>query len=477
MPARSRLIRALVRWPRRYRRLTLRSRVTLWATSIVAVAVIAVGLGLLAGLRHSLWSRLDTAAQQRVSDVSTLVRDHRLRDPIPSNGSDADVVVVVDSSGHVVSSSDYDIHPGQASGLPRPLPARIRDGHAATLTDLPIGDGGDFRVAARPARLKGVPVTVIAAVSLEQSEHTLDSLVAGLAIGVPALTALVAWTIWLTAGRTLRPVETLRRQATEISATGLHRRLDLPPSQDEVHALATTLNDMLSRLDQASAAQRRFVADAAHELRSPLAAVMAQLEVMAAYPDPERDPKTAADLLEDTLRLHDLVEGLLALARSEDPAARRPSGRVVDLDEVVLAEVRHQRGLSTAAIDARGVSAGRVRGDAEALRRVVRNLLDNARRHAAHHVRVRLDQHGDTVELTVSDDGTGIPEPDRLRVFERFTRLDEARSRDAGGSGLGLAIVGKVVTAHGGVAYADQDPPPTDGGLGGARLVVRLPSA
>ncbi|WP_055413855.1 MULTISPECIES: sensor histidine kinase [Streptomyces] len=143
---------------------------------------------------------------------------------------------------------------------------------------------------------------------------------------------------------------------------------------------------------------------------------------------------------------------------------------------MVLAEVRRQRSLVRADIDARRVSGGRVRGDAEALRCVVRNLLDNARRHAGRQVRVALGERGGTVELTVSDDGSGIPPADRLRVFDRFTRLDEARSREAGGSGLGLAIVSKVITAHGGTSYAGQDPTPDDGGLGGARLVVRLPA-
>ncbi|MFD8963568.1 ATP-binding protein [Streptomyces sp. NPDC059568] len=158
-------------------------------------------------------------------------------------------------------------------------------------------------------------------------------------------------------------------------------------------------------------------------------------------------------------------------------ALRQSQRATVDLDEVVLAEVRRQRGLTATGIDARRVSAGRVRGDAGALRRVVRNLLDNARRHAAHQVRVALTERDGTVELTVSDDGAGIPPADRARVFERFTRLDEARSREAGGSGLGLAIVGKIVTSHGGSVHADEDPSPDNGGLGGARLVIRLPSA
>ncbi|MGW4239961.1 ATP-binding protein [Streptomyces sp. NPDC004749] len=449
---------------------------TLWATSIVTVAMVLASLGLLLGLKHSMWHDLDSTSRQRVLDVSSLVEHGRLRRLIPSSGGDADVVQVVDASGRVLAGSESETRPGSVSGFPHPLPRGLAEGHPATLHDLAIGDGGDFRVRARPIMVDGRPATVVAAVSLERSERTLASLGTALAFGVPVLTALVAWTISGTAGRTLGPVETLRRQAADISATDLHRRLDLPASQDEVHALAVTLNDMLARLDSASATQRRFVADAAHELRSPLTAIRAQLEVLATYPDPARDPAVAAALLEDTQRLHDLVEDLLALARSEDPAPARMRS-VVDLDEVVLAEIRRQHALIATVIDARGVSAGRVRGDAEALRRVVRNLLDNAHRHAVHQVRVALGERGTTVELTVSDDGSGIPPADRERVFERFTRLDEARSREAGGSGLGLAIVAKIIAAHGGSAHADQDPPPGDGGLGGARLVIRLPAA
>ncbi|MBU3863466.1 HAMP domain-containing protein [Streptomyces sp. 4503] len=468
---------ALDRVRRLTRKLSLRTRVTMWATMVVALAMVAAGLGLLLGLQHSMWSDRDNTVRQRLSDVTALIRHDRLGSLIPSNGGDADVVEVLGPQGKVVAGSDYDTRPGSPSGFPNPLPPQVLAGHPATLENLRIGDGGDFRVQARPVRIDDRPATIVVGVSLAQAEHTLSSLTTGLAIGVPTLTALVAWTISLTAGRTLRPVETLRRQAADITATDLHRRLDLPACQDEVHALGVTLNDMLARLDDASVAQRRFVADAAHELRSPLTALRAQLEVMSHYPDPERDPRVAVALLEDTVRLHDLVEGLLALARSEDPArSRSQAARVIDLDEVVLAEVRRQRSLARADIDARRVSAGRVRGDTESLRCVVRNLLDNARRHAAQRIRVTLGEHEGTVELTVSDDGAGIPAADRLRVFERFTRLDEARSREAGGSGLGLAIVGTVVTAHGGTAHADQDPAPEDGGLGGALLVVRLPA-
>ncbi|MGW5449453.1 HAMP domain-containing sensor histidine kinase [Streptomyces asiaticus] len=458
--------------------MSLRTRVTMWATMVVAIAMVAAGLGLLLGLQQSMWRDRDSTGHQRLADVTSLIRHDRLGSLIPSNGGDADVVEVLNTHGKVRASSDFDTRPGSPSGFPNPLPRQVLAGHPTTLRDLDIGDGGDFRVLARPIRVDGRPSTIVVGVSLAQAEHTLSSLTTGLAIGVPALTALVAWTISLTAGRTLRPVETLRRQAADITATDLHRRLDLPACQDEIHALGVTLNDMLTRLDDASAAQRRFIADAAHELRSPLTALRAQLEVMSSYPDPDRDPRMAAALLEDTVRLHDLVEGLLALARSEDPARpRSQAAPIIDLDEVVLTEVRRQRSLARADIDARRVSGGRVRGDAEALRRVIRNLLDNARRHADQRVRVTLGERGGTVELTVSDDGSGIPAADRLRIFERFTRLDEARSREAGGSGLGLAIVSKVITVHGGTVHADQDPAPDAGGLGGARLVIRLPAA
>jgi signal transduction histidine kinase len=459
-----------------FRKLTLRFRVTLVATAMVAVSLGLAGAGLLLWLEHSMVSGLDSTARQHVDDVVSLVERDRLHTIIPSNGADVDVTEVLGTSGHALASSYIGENPSLTRHFPHPLPAPLLAGHARTLEDLTIGDGGDFRVVARQTHLKGDPVIVIAAVSLGQAERTEHTLATGLVIGCPVLILLVAWTVWHTAGRTLRPVETLRRHAMDISDTDLHRRLGLPASRDEIHALAVTLNEMLTRLEAASLTQRRFVADAAHELRSPLTAIRAQLEVLVHYPDPDRDKPVAAALLDDVQRLHDLVEGLLALARSENPALRW-SHEVVDLDEVVLAEVRRQRALTGVGIDASSVSAGRVRGDADALRRVVVNLLDNARRHAAGRIRIELGRREGAIELTVSDDGAGIPAADRQRVFERFTRLDEARSRDTGGSGLGLAIVSHVVAHHGGSVTAHADPAPGEGGLGGARLRVVLPPA
>jgi signal transduction histidine kinase len=229
--------------------------------------------------------------------------------------------------------------------------------------------------------------------------------------------------------------------------------------------LADTLNDLLARIEGATARQRQFVADAAHELRNPLAALRAELEINARHP--EATPTSATDLLAETVRLSELVDDLLALARLD--ADIRPRPAPVDLDDLVLEHVVRIRGTAAHRIDTKGVRASRVHGDPNALRRVIANLVDNALRHAAASVTLELTGSRTGVRLVVADDGPGIRVADRERVFERFTRLDDARSRDAGGSGLGLAIVREIVTAHGGrIQIEDNDP--------GARFVVVLPA-
>ncbi len=232
---------------------------------------------------------------------------------------------------------------------------------------------------------------------------------------------------------------------------------------------------MLARLDRATSAQRQFLADAAHELRSPVAGILAQVEVAASGRLPASAPSTAAfaaELVPEVARLSRLVEDLLRLARLD--ANPRLRSTAVDLDDCVFSEVRRARSLAASQgagvrIDESGVGAVRVVGDADALTRVVGNLLDNAVRYARGRVTIRLAEEGGRARLTVADDGPGVPPEDRERVFERFTRLDDARSRDAGGSGLGLAIVRDVVAAHAGTVRIGEGPG------GGALVVVTLP--
>ncbi len=288
-----------------------------------------------------------------------------------------------------------------------------------------------------------------------------------LIIGLPLLVAVVALTTWFAVGRALAPVEAIRREVDAISAAQLHRRVPQPKADDEIGRLAATMNRMLERLESARNSQRRFVSDASHELRSPITVIRQHAEVALAHPDRVTAAELAEVVLAEQQRMQRLVEDLLLLARADEhvPLARA----AVDLDDLAFEEGHRLRSTTSKQVDTSGVSAARVQGDAEALRRMFRNVGENAARHASSRVDITLVERGDEVVLTVDDDGPGIPESERVRVLQRFVRLDEARSRDEGGSGLGLSIVDEVVRAHGGSVSIEQSP------LGGARIQITLP--
>ena len=272
----------------------------------------------------------------------------------------------------------------------------------------------------------------------------------------------VATLTWVSVGRALRPVEAIRARVATTRDPSV--RVPVPPARDEVGRLAETMNEMLARLQARQAVQRRFVADASHELRSPLATIATGLELLARG-DADRDTVTA--LRGETARLGRLVDALLLLARA-DESGLRPRFEDVDLDEVAEAERLRPAGRIVPRIEAGHV---RVVGDRGQLAQVVRNLVDNACRHARSTVvvSVRRDGRGEYAALDVADDGPGVPTDQRARVFERFVRLDDARARADGGAGLGLAIVAEVVAAHGGTVDVVGSP------LGGALFRVRLP--
>lgn len=305
---------------------------------------------------------------------------------------------------------------------------------------------------------------MLVAMSLGEARGSGQVLRVALAVVAPLLAGAFAVVCWLLVGRVLRPVAALTRGAAEITTTREAGRLPVSAAEDEIHRLAVTLNDMLDRLERSSARQRSFVADAAHELRSPLTAIRTQLEVGRAFPESTDWEHVTSEALADVDRLSRLVDDLLLLARLEDGPGPRTGA--VDL-AVVADEV-----VARASGPVRRVGHGSVplHGDADALARVVANLVDNATRYARTGVTVEVIADGTHGRLVVSDDGPGISLADRERVFERFTRLDEARSRDAGGSGLGLAIVRELVRAHGGEVWLEDNEP-------GLRVVVRLPAA
>jgi signal transduction histidine kinase len=332
---------------------------------------------------------------------------------------------------------------------------------------LPGDEHNGIAVATTVSTDKG-NLTIYAVSSRDQAEDSVHDLELALAIVLPILVVVSTVLVWILAGRAMRPVESIRREVSDISVSDLHRRVPVPPVDDEIARLASTMNAMLSRLEAATDRQRQFVSDASHELRSPLATVITVLEVARARPESADWPSVAATAEAEAGRLGQIVDNLLLLARS-DEGQLVPGHEPVDLDELVLAEGERLRAQDRVTVDLRGVGAGRVLGDREQLGRVLRNLADNAERHAAGTVTFEVNNTGDSVEVVVADDGPGIPEGERQRVFERFTRVDQARDRPAGGAGLGLAIVGEVVAAHGGsVVVADS--------AVGARVVVRLPA-
>jgi signal transduction histidine kinase len=291
-----------------------------------------------------------------------------------------------------------------------------------------------------------------------------------LLLAAPLIALVLGALIWWFVGRTLRPVEAIRTQVAAIGGEALDRRVPVPSTGDELGRLARTMNQMLDRLEQSAEQQRRFVADASHELRSPLTRMRAELEVDLAHPDTADPFATHRSALEEVIGLQHLTDDLLSLARARSGAGDGVAAEV-DLDDLVVAATRRLRAVDRVDLDTTGVEAARVRGDPTQLGRVIANLLDNAVRHAASSVAVELRSRPDgTAELVVADDGPGIPVEQRERVFEPFTRLDEARSADHGGTGLGLAIARDLVISHGGTIAITDAP---DGV--GTRVVVTLP--
>jgi signal transduction histidine kinase len=287
-----------------------------------------------------------------------------------------------------------------------------------------------------------------------------------LATAIPPLVALVALGAWILTGRALAPVTRIRGEVEAIEVSRLHQRLDVPDTGDEIAQLASTMNHMLNRLDAASRAQRQFVSNASHELRSPLATIRQHAEVAALHPGSVPVDELTGVVLSEGERLQSLVDALLLLARLDEGV--KPAFQAVDLDDIVLAEV-HRARTDAIVVDGSAISAARVQGDPQLLSHVVRNLVDNAVRHAQARVTVSLRTVQGDAQLVVDDDGLGVPPKSRATIFDRFSRLDEGRARDHGGAGLGLAIVRGIVEAHGGSVDIDDAPG------GGARFVVRLP--
>ena len=452
------------RW---WRRRSLRARLTLITSAGLAIALAAAAVLLANALRVALIRGLDDSARQGALEVAALIDQNRLPNPVPVAPGTI-TIQVLDAHGRIT-----DVSPGADRLVPMLPPAQAqaaaRTGQARMLAGPPLGMPSLLRVVAVGASDHQV---VIAAVSYAPASDSLATLAKALVIGTPLLFGLLALAIWLVTGYTLRPIAELRRGAAEVTETGVPRDLPVPPARDEVRSLAVTLNDMLARLADAQQRQRDLVSDTAHELRSPIASIRAQLEVALDHPDGLDWPETARDVHADTLRLARLTEDLLLLARLDgQPLRRRPTDLSALCGSVAARYTAARVPVRADAVVANTGASCVVGGDPDALSRLLVNLLDNAVRHAASQVCVSVRGDDGWAVLVVSDDGPGIPAEDTERAFGRFSRLDNARNRTGEqGAGLGLAIVRSTAEAHGGsVSLSDAEP--------GLRAVVRLPLA
>ncbi len=431
---------------------------------IVLAASVVTSAGLLFILNRLLLSSVDDAAGRRVRDIvaaldfdtaaeldnSLLAVDQRVR-----------AVQVIGGDGALIRRS--------ASAPDAPLLPVSWFG-ASLRTGVPdeLSPNNDMRLSGQTARTATGTYTVVVGVGSESAEHIVASVALLLAIAVVIITGVAAAATFRLVKRSLRSVETIRSRVADISASDLSHRVPVPQPNDEISALATTMNEMLARVESGHAAQRRFVGDASHELRSPLASILSALEVAQDSPEALDDELTSGTLIPEAQRMQALVEDLLLLARADE---RGLPVRDDDIDLDVLAEGEADRLRRETDLDICVHSeAVTVTGDLGGVARVLRNLLDNAVRHANSTVEIAVKRRKTLAVLSVADDGPGIPAQDRTRVFDRFVRLDSDRSRDGGGSGLGLAIVAEVLASHKGAVSIDDRPG------GGTIVTVTLPS-
>jgi signal transduction histidine kinase len=441
----------------------VRLRVTLAAVLAVACALAVSAAVVEVTLQRDRHNVLVTTAVVQAREVEQLNEGGALNSSleIPASPTLQSGLVQVLSNGHVLAASRL-LHGEPALWAPgQPI--------IQSFPDASLSPARDVRDVAVPIKVGKDTGTVVAVVSVDQFDRSLTSVRHLLEIGLPILLAVVGLICWWIVGKALRRIEALRREVAEIATRQGEHRVAEPATDDEVGRLARTLNSMLDRMEQLSARERRFVADASHELRSPIANIRTAIEVALHRPQSADWPRVAGEVLIEDGRMAHLVEELLLLARS-DEGRLLPASEGRDLLAVarqVVGSAEYTPGGPTVAV--RGIPA-QVLVPGAYLERIIANLVDNARRFAVSRVDVIVQRDDHTASLQVRDDGPGIPDTARDRVFERFVRLDEARDRGHGGFGLGLAIVADLCRAYGGsIEVADANP--------GAAFSVHFPLA
>jgi signal transduction histidine kinase len=419
--------------------------------SALGVSVVIVN----AGLQHARQHILMTTAHDQAREVTDLNPELTPPLDLPADATIQTGLVQVIRDGKVVG----------ASRLLRKLPPLWGPGEPDVQSGGPLLAAKDVHLVTLPISTQRSSADVVVVVSLDQYDHSVSVLERILKFGLPAFLVLIGVLCWLIVGRALRPIEMMRREVDEVATIRGGHRIAGPPHDDEVGRLARTLNSMLDRVEASSERERRFVSDASHELRSPIANIRTEIEVALHHPQQADWNGVARDVLAQNQRMANLVEALLLLARS-DEGSLVPAIEATDLAEVaesVVSECRDDKPEITLDLQSAFVKVPLVY-----LERVVSNLVENAGRFARSRVDIRVRTQGRWGMLQVKDDGPGVRESDRTRIFERFVRLDEARDRDEGGFGLGLAIVADLCRFYGGSIEVLSAKP-------GACFVLRFP--
>ncbi|WP_431920706.1 ATP-binding protein [Nonomuraea jabiensis] len=437
---------------------SVRLRATAAATLVVALALGLAALALVAVLRGTLQSNADAEATRRAVAAAPYAETLDVVRATPVSPG-------VTAPGETLDESSIALTKQAGEGEPLMIgksgTVQLRDGTKATIADPDVlltddksasatewAEPQKYAVAGVKVATVGGPAMVWSRVPLEGAEKALQTLYSALLPGVPAVLLVVAGMTWISVGRALAPVAAIRAKVADITARDLHQRVPVPGSKDEIAALATTVNGTLDRLETAVDTHKRFVADAAHELRSPIATLRARLEL--AEPS-----ELTREALADVERLQSLAADLLILAKLDAGEPLRAAE--LDLGQVAAEESVRARRRPEVRLELDIEPDVVMKGSRAHLDRLVTNLADNAVRHASSTVRVRVHAEEDQAVLQVQDDGPGIPPEQREAVFARFTRLDEARARDAGGAGLGLPIARDIAHLHGGtLVYADS---------------------
>ena len=464
-------VRAL--WTRARKQLgAIRVRTTAAAVLVVGISLVIAAVALVSFLERSLRSHVRMTARIHAEAVENDLRAELQTGLLVVGESDEEFVQVIDAQGSVLLASD--------NMVGRPPITRLEAGEVQDIESVPFADNPSenepdedetfLAIAISGATPGGRPVTIVVGRSLESATEAAGAVTRVLGTAVPLLLLVVGTVTWGVVGRALAPVDAISAEVDAISSKELHRRVPDPPGRDEISRLAATMNRMLGRLEEAHHRQRRFVSDASHELRSPVASIRQHAEIALSHPEGSTLRELADVVLEEDVRLQRIVEDLLLLTRIDEGTLELRSAPV-DLDDLVFEEAARLKGATDLRIDVRGVSAGRISGDRDKLERLVRNLSDNAARHARSTISLSLRDGDGHVVMAVDDDGSGIAAAQRERIFDRFVRLDDARDRDSGGSGLGLAIVLEIAGFHGGTVRVLDSP------LGGARFEVRFPAA